>query len=117
MLPAISMSPSGTFANRYASGNCTKYVAGRRQVPENWGNANTWYARASSAGWSVGTVPAKGAIAWTPSGSLGHVALVEDISPDYESVYVAEMNEQGWGVISHRWVKASSFKYIYAPGY
>jgi surface antigen len=117
MLPGIAMDPTGSISNRYGSGQCTKYVAGRRQVPANWGNANTWYPRAAAAGWSVGTVPAVGAIAWTSAGPLGHVALVEQISPDYESIQISEMNEQGLGVIDSRWVSASSFKFIYAPGY
>jgi surface antigen len=111
------MSPSGTYTNHYGWGQCTRYVAGRRQVPGNWGNANTWYPRAAAAGWSVGTTPAVGAIAWTSAGPLGHVALVEQISVDYERVYISEMNEAGLGVKSYRWVPARTFKYIYAPGY
>lgn len=117
MLPSLPMAPTGSFPNRYGGGQCTRYVAGRRPVPGNWGNANTWYPRAADAGWSVGSVPAVGAIAWTSAGPLGHVALVEQISTDYESVYISEMNEVGYGVISHRWVPVGSFKYIYAPGY
>lgn len=114
MLPPIPMSPKGTYANSYTAGECTWYVAGRRQVPRNWGNANTWYTRAAAAGWSVGTIPAIGAIAQTTAGSLGHVALVEQISPDYQSVYISEMNYQGRYVQDFRWVSAGSFHYIYS---
>lgn len=117
MLPGIPAAPTGSIPNRYGAGQCTQYVAGRRQVPGNWGNANTWYSRAAAAGWSVGSVPAVGAIAWTSAGPLGHVALVEDISTDYESIKISEMNVTGLGQISSRWVPVTSFRYIYAPGY
>lgn len=113
MLPPIPMATAGSYPNNYTWGECTWYVAGRRQVPDNWGNANTWYSRAAAAGYSVGTIPAIGAIAQTTAGSLGHVALVEQISVDYSSVYVSEMNYVGRGVKSYRWAPAASFHYIY----
>jgi surface antigen len=113
MLPPEYMAPFDTYANDYDQGQCTWYVASRRKVPPNWGNADTWYGRAALAGWSVGTVPAVGAIAWTPAGFYGHVALVEQISANYSEVYISEMNYVGSGIISHRWVDTSSFKYIY----
>jgi len=114
MLPPIPMAPQGSYANSYTTGECTWYVAGRRQVPKNWGNANTWYARAAADGWTVGNIPAIGAIAQTTAGSLGHVALVEQISVDYQSVYISEMNYNGRYVKSYRWVAANSFRYIYS---
>lgn len=104
-----------TFANTYVYGQCTWYVAGRRSVPSNWGNANTWYARAQAAGWSTGSVPAVGAIATTTAGAYGHVALVEAVSGD--SVVVSEMNYYGngggWNIRSSRTAPASEFLYIY----
>jgi len=114
MLPPIPMSPPRSFGNSYAAGECTWYVASRRQVPRNWGNANTWYARAAADGWGVGTTPTIGAIAQTTAGSLGHVALVEDISPDYQTVQISEMNYKGRYVTDKRWVPAKSFHYIYS---
>ncbi len=111
LMPAGTLAPYGTFANGYVWGNCTRYVASRRQVPGNWGNANTWLPRAKQAGWATGTVPAVGAIAWTPNGPYGHVAVVEEVSGN--RVRVAEMNFIGLNRISTRWVPASSFKYIY----
>jgi surface antigen len=113
LLPPGTMAADGTFANNYARGQCTWYVAGRRQVPAGWGNAATWYYHAVSSGWRVGSVPAIAAIAWTPAGYYGHVALVEQISPDSQNVYISEMNYRAVGVKSYRWVPASSFKYIY----
>jgi surface antigen len=113
LLPPGSMAADHTFANHYAWGQCTWYVAGRRQVPAGWGNAASWYYHAVSSSWHVGTVPAQAAIAWTPAGAFGHVALVEQVSGDGNSVYISEMNYRAVGVKSYRWVPASSFKYIY----
>jgi surface antigen len=112
------MAADNTYRNSYARGQCTWYVAGRRQIPGNWGNAASWYYRALSSGWSVGATPAVAAIAWNPaytngSGPYGHVALVEKISADGTQVYVSEMNYRGLGVKSYRWVSAKAFKYIY----
>lgn len=101
----------GTFANTYTWGNCTYYVASRRRIPNRWGNAVNWYYAAQRAGYSVGTAPAVGAIAWTSAGWAGHVAVVEAISGG--SVRVSEMNYYGYNRIDTRWVAASSFRYIY----
>jgi len=100
-----------TFKNSYSGGQCTWYVAGRRQIPHGWGNANSWYSRARAAGWAEGSTPAIGAIAWTPNGYYGHVALVEVI--EGSNIQISEMNFLGSYQIDHRWVAASSFKYIY----
>lgn len=113
LLPPGTMAPTYTYANNYAHGQCTWYVAGRRQIPSSWGNAASWYYRATSSGWSVGATPAVAAIAWTPAGAFGHVALVEQISPDSKSVYISEMNYRGIGVKSFRWASSTEFKYIY----
>lgn len=109
--PAIPTSPHRTFRNSYVWGHCTWYVAGRRQVPRNWGHARSWYANAQRSGWSVGDTPIPGAIGWTSAGWYGHVVLVERVEGN--QVYIAEMNYRGLGVTSHRLVPASSFKYIY----
>jgi surface antigen len=113
LLPPGTMASDRTYPNGYARGQCTWYVAGRRQVPGNWGNAASWYYHAVGSGWSVGTTPAVAAIAWTPAGYFGHVALVEQVSADGKQVYISEMNYRGVGIKSYRWVAASAFKYIY----
>lgn len=113
LLPPGTMAGDSTYSNTYASGQCTWYVAGRRQIPGTWGNAQSWYFHAASSGWSVGTTPAVAAVAWTPAGRFGHVALVEQVSGNGAQVYVSEMNYRGIGVKSFRWVAASQFKYIY----
>lgn len=98
--------------NTYAYGYCTWYVASRRSVPSFWGNANAWYSNAQISGYSVGSVPRPGAIAWTGAGYYGHVAYVESVSGG--NVTVSEMNwNGGWGRVSSRTVPASSFRYIY----
>lgn len=113
LLPPGSLAADRTYANSYSRGQCTWYVAGRRQLPNNWGNAVSWYYHATASGRAVGTTPAVGAIAWTPVGRYGHVALVEQVSSGGTQVYISEMNYRGVGVKSYRWVSAKSFKYIY----
>ena len=98
--------------NGYSFGYCTYYVASRRSVPSNWGNANAWYYNAQVSGFSVGSTPVPGAIAWTGDGYSGHVAYVEGVSGGM--VTISEMNYNGgWDRVSSRTVPASSFRYIY----
>lgn len=98
--------------NGYAYGYCTYYVASRRAVPSNWGNANAWYYNAQASGFSVGSMPVPGAIAWTGAGYYGHVAYVESVNGN--SVTVSEMNfNGGWNRVSSRTVSAGEFRYIY----
>ncbi len=98
--------------NGYAYGYCTYYVAGRRSIPSNWGNANQWYYNAQASGFKVGSTPVPGAIAWTGAGYYGHVAYVESVSGG--NVTVSEMNfNGGWNRVTSRTAPASSFKYIY----
>ncbi|HSE61803.1 MAG TPA: CHAP domain-containing protein, partial [Candidatus Saccharimonadales bacterium] len=75
--PTIGASPA---ANGYSYGYGTYYVATRRSVPPNWGNAKTWYAYAQRDGYSVGDTPKKGAIAWSGRGLYGQVAIVEEVN-------------------------------------
>ncbi len=97
--------------NGYDFGYCTWYVASRRSVPSNWGNAINWYYNAQFSGFSVGSTPAVGAIAWTSAGYSGHVAYVEAVNGG--SVTISEMNYAGWDQVDYRTVPASSFRYIY----
>jgi hypothetical protein len=113
LLPPGTMAPQGSYPNSYSRGQCTWYVAGRRPVPSGWGNANTWFGRAQAAGWATGTTPAIAAIAWTPTGYYGHVALVEDVNATTGEVLISEMNYLGPYQLDKRWVSAGTFKYIY----
>lgn len=98
--------------NGYSFGYCTYYVASRRGVPGNWGNANAWYYNAQASGFSVGSSPVPGAVAWTGAGYYGHVAYVEGVSGGM--VTVSEMNYNGnWNRVTSRTVPASTFRYIY----
>ncbi|MDP4038508.1 MAG: LysM peptidoglycan-binding domain-containing protein [bacterium] len=110
-LPGLS-GPGG-FGNSYSYGYCTWYVASRRAVPSNWGNAISWYNVAQRSGYGTGSTPRVGAIAWERK---NHVAYVESVNGD-GSVTVSEMNYGGggggWGKRSYRTTSASQFLYIY----
>ncbi len=98
--------------NGYSYGYCTFYVASRRSVPGNWGNANAWYYNAQASGFAVGSTPVPGAIAWTGGGYYGHVGYVENVSGNM--VTISEMNYNGgWNRVSSRTVPAGTFRYIY----
>jgi len=98
--------------NGYSFGYCTYYVATRRNIPSNWGNANQWYYNAQASGFKVGSVPVPGAIAWTGAGYYGHVAYVESV--EGSDVTISEMNFNGnWDRVTERTVPASEFLYIY----
>lgn len=100
-------------ANTYAYGWCTWWVKEKRpDIGGYWGNAVNWLSSASAAGYSIGSAPAAGAIAYSPEGSYGHVAYVESVNGN--TVTISEM---GYGYVSgrlnYRTVPASSFTYIY----
>lgn len=79
--------------NGYFYGWCTWYVASKISVPTNWGNANTWDSGArATPGWTVSTVPVKGAIGQTDRGSQGHVGIVEEVSADGTMIKYSDMN-------------------------
>ena len=97
--------------NGYDYGYCTWYVATQISVPGNWGNANTWAYYASMSGWHVSSVPSVGAIAQTPAGGYGHVAIVDAVSADGSQIQYRDMNGiAGWGRVGYSgWVSASHF--------
>lgn len=104
---------AGSFSNSYSYGYCTYYVASRRAIPSNWGNASSWYFNAIASGYGVGTAPRAGAVAWEFG---NHVAYVESVNGD-GTVTVSEMNffgnGGGWNRVSRRTTSAGKFKYIY----
>ena len=103
---------AGSIGNTYAYGYCTWYVASRRAIPGNWGNAYTWLGAARGSGYGTGSTPRVGAVAWERG---NHVAYVESVNGD--TVTVSEMNYWGggggWGRRSYRTTSASTFSYIY----
>lgn len=105
----------------YDWGNCTWYVAVRRQelghpIPQGLGNANTWAARAAALGLPTGSVPRVGAVAQVPANNpYGHVVVIEAVNPDGGVTYSA-MNELGLGIRNERTVPAArvaSYQFIY----
>lgn len=102
--------------NGYSPGYCTWYAASRVSIPRNWGNANTWDNNAAASGWTVSSRPVAGAIAQTDAGGWGHVAIVEQVSPDGSQIIYSDMNGiAGFGRVGvSGWVPTSHFPhYIY----
>jgi surface antigen len=111
--PAAAAQRGSASGNNYTAGYCTWYVKNRRpDLPNNLGNANTWYSRATAQGMATGSAPRVGAVGVSTAGSLGHVVYVESVNPN-GSVNVSEMNFRGLYVTSTRTVAASNFRYIY----
>lgn len=129
----ISGSFGGTTVARYGGngydyGWCTWYVSNRRAelgrpVPNNLGNARTWYTVGVRSGLPTGNTPMPGAVAVNQGGN--HVMVVEVVNGD-GSFWVSEMNASGqvsmtdtrsaggWGRINWRFVSsAGSWKFIY----
>lgn len=97
------------YANGYTYGQCTYYVASRRNVPGGWGNAANWIYGAQASGFPTGTAPRPGAIGVEKG--INHVVYVEAVIGDM--VTVSEMNYVGWNVVSQRTAPATAFLYIY----
>jgi len=87
--------------NHFPWGQCTYYVASRRNIPWN-GDAWMWYGNARAAGVATGSTPRAGAIMVTwESRYYGHVAIVEAVYGD-GSYLISEMNYRGLGVVDQR---------------
>lgn len=91
----------------YYAGQCTGYVAGRRYVPDGWGNATDWKWHAQAEGWTVSSVPVAGAIGWT----YGHVVFVESVNGD--TVVISEQNYDWNGSIRTITVPVGKYTYLY----
>lgn len=110
-LAGFPVAAPNTYPNTYEYGNCTAYVAGRKKVPETFGNANTWAGRAAGMGITVSDTPVRGAIAQTSDGYYGHVAIV--LAVEGGRVLITEANVLGLGVVDESWQPISTFRYIY----
>lgn len=129
----IGVAPAGALIGRYFSraadgvpvivggrgpdtfpfGQCTYYVASRRDVT--WGgNAWNWFSAANGVR-PEGRIPVAGAIAVFHTGWFGHVAYVESVNPD-GSFVVSEMNFYanggGWDRVDHRTITAADFRSV-----
>lgn len=91
----------------YYAGQCTRWVATKRYVPDGWGNASNWKNAATQAGWTVSRVPVDGAIGWTS----GHVVYVESVNGN--SVTISEQNYDWKGSVRTVTVPASKYTYLY----
>lgn len=99
-IPAVPPTQAAVGHDLFPWGQCTYYVATRRNVT--WvGNAWTWFANARSAGRPVGQFPVAGAIMVSWDSWVGHVAYVERVNTD-GSFVVSEMNVRGLGVVDQR---------------
>lgn len=89
--------------NGYAYGYCTFYAKNMRpDLPNQLGNANTWYARAAAMGIPVGSTPRAGAIFQTSigGGGYGHVGYIESVDYETGTVTYSDMNGlAGWNRI------------------
>ena len=108
-MPSVqAQGPKSIAGNSYYVGTCTWYVKNMRSdIPNSWGNASAWYASAQADGYSVGSQPKVGAIAWTS----GHVAYVTGVNGS--NVTIKEMNYAGVAGVNTRTVDKSQFLYIY----
>jgi surface antigen len=91
----------GSAYNHFPWGQCTYYVASKRNIPWN-GNAWQWFSAAQSYGMATGYRPRVGAVMVTwESRYYGHVALVEQVYGD-GSYLISEMNYRGLGIVDYR---------------
>ncbi len=126
-VPTIYSSRTAVYGpyNGYDYGQCTWHTANRRRdagnpVPNNLGNAESWYRIAASNGIPTGVAPRAGAVIWHvpgyKSGWLGHVAYVEKLNAD-GSILVSDMNFGGsYASVTYRTVpvhELTNYRFIY----
>lgn len=104
----------------YGCRQCASYaawkVAKETGIYYQWGNGGDFYRNAVNAGYQdLGSRPQPGSLA-VMLGTPGHVAWVEDVSPDGRQVRVTQYNYNygaGWGMYSDMWMSTGSFnKYV-----
>ncbi len=101
-------SPTDTSGNLYDYHSCTWHVKSRRpDLPNNLGNADTWFINAQAQGIPVGSKPKAGAVGQQG----GHVVYIEKVKGN--RVYLSERNYDWNGSYRERWANASDFVYIY----
>lgn len=86
-------------ANNFPEGQCTWYVASRREIGPLHGDARYWDGVAADSGYDVGDVPVKGSImVWQPGvhnadESYGHVSFVERVIPNRDGTFTVEFTD------------------------
>ncbi|MBU4298917.1 LysM peptidoglycan-binding domain-containing protein [Patescibacteria group bacterium] len=99
---------SSNIKNSYPWGYCTWWVAQKRTIPNDWGNAKNWLNNAIADGFNVckgsNCAPEVGAvISLKTSHPLGHVAYVEEVRGG--TVIFSEMNYYQFGGTNHHRLK------------
>ncbi len=110
------------------SGNCTWYAYERFKgftgtYPALTGDAGAWNDSAAATGWLlIGSPVTQAIVVFEPyvqgSGRVGHVAWVDAMREQagQTQIHVVEMNFNGLGVVSDRWVyHVPGMSYIMAP--
>lgn len=107
-------SPTGrgqTAGNTYTAGQCTWHVKNMKpELPNNLGNADTWFYRAQAQGMAVGYEARAGAAAQTKAGM--HVAYVLEVYSN-GTMLISEMNYAGPYSQRNAVVSQSAYLYIY----
>lgn len=107
-------SPTGrgiTAGNTYTAGQCTWHVKNMKpELPNNLGNADTWFARAQAQGMAVGYTARAGAAAQT-KGRM-HVSYVLEVYGN-GTMLISEMNYAGPYSQRNAVVSQSNYLYIY----
>lgn len=115
-IPSVAswMPVGSTAGNGYAYGYCTWYVKNARpDLPNQLGNANTWYARAAAMGLSVGSEPRAGAVFQTAAGGggYGHVGMIDSVDHASGTVTYSDMNGvAGWNRVGKNTVSIAQAK-------
>src|SRR4051794_895205 len=73
-----------------------------------YANARDWGRKARARGFDVDTQPVAGSIAWSTSGTWGHVAYVQDVIG--RRVHIEDYNHDGTGRNSSRVVFAAKLQ-------
>ncbi|HUM71669.1 MAG TPA: CHAP domain-containing protein, partial [Chloroflexota bacterium] len=85
--------------NNFPEGQCTWYVASRREIGPLHGDARYWDGVANDTGYDVGGVPVKGSImVWQPGvhnadERYGHVSFVERVIPNRDGTFTVEFTD------------------------
>lgn len=111
-IPVVNQTIGGSYGtNYYTKGTCAYWAFERRMqlgygVSNLWGNGYNWANGAISDGYTVNNQAQVGSIIQSGAyqngaGSLGHVAIVEEVYPD-GSILVSEMGWNGSTSVTHR---------------
>lgn len=97
---------------RMYSRQCTSFAAFRLsnvngfEIPRAYGNANEWGYRARREGYRVDNTPTIGSIAWSTTGTYGHVAWVSNVMGD--QIEIEEYNYGYTEAYNKRSIKANT---------